>query len=164
MTTYLVSLKLRYKLCLYFHPGYLSASRVNCVLFIPARKDKMSCLELLSWLIVVYISYKLIDYLLRLPYVLGRLNRYILITGCDTGFGHEVAKDLDRNGYNVFAGCLTEVGEDILRKQCTCRLKTVHMDVSNPESIRQAYQFVKDNIPEGKGITILVNTFIVNFV
>ncbi|KAK2146687.1 hypothetical protein LSH36_589g01086 [Paralvinella palmiformis] len=122
-----------------------------------SRKDKMSCLELLSWLIVVYISYKLIDYLLRLPYVLGRLNRYILITGCDTGFGHEVAKDLDRNGYNVFAGCLTEVGEDILRKQCTCRLKTVHMDVSNPESIRQAYQFVKDNIPEGKGLWGLVN-------
>ncbi|KAK2146689.1 hypothetical protein LSH36_589g02092 [Paralvinella palmiformis] len=116
-----------------------------------------SCLELLGWLIAVYISYKLIDYLLRLPYVLGRFNRYILITGCDTGFGHELAKDLDRNGYNVFAGCLTEVGEEILRKQCTCRLKTVHIDVSNPESVRQAYQFVKDNIPEGKGLWGLVN-------
>ena len=112
----------------------------------------MSCLELFGCLIVVYISYKLIDYLLRLPYVLGRFNRYIFITGCDTGFGHELAKDLDRNGYNVFAGCLTEIGEEILRKQCTCRMKTVHIDVSNPESVRHAYQFVKDNLPEGKGM------------
>lgn len=113
----------------------------------------MSCgYYLLSWIIVVYISYKLIDYLIRLPRVLGRLHRYILITGCDTGFGHELAKDLDLNGYNVFAGCLTEKGEELLKKQCTCRLRTVHMDVSDPESVRKAYQFVKENLPQGKGL------------
>ena len=114
----------------------------------------LSCIGILGWLIVRYITHKLVDYLLRLPYVMGRLSRYILVTGCDTGFGHELAKDLDRNGYNVFAGCLTERGEEILQNQCTCRLKTVRMDVSDPESVRKAFQFVKENLPEGKGMSI----------
>lgn len=34
-------------------------------------------------------------------------DRAILITGCDTGFGRELAKKCAKNGFLVFAGCLT---------------------------------------------------------
>ena len=60
-------------------------------------------------------------------------SRYVFITGCDTGFGHLAAKRLDALGCHVIAGCLTERGEEELRKTCSSRLATVHLDVSNHE-------------------------------
>jgi len=37
-------------------------------------------------------------------------ERYVVITGCDSGFGNMLAKKLDELGFHVFAGCLTEQG------------------------------------------------------
>ncbi|KAL3226978.1 hypothetical protein MRX96_024483 [Rhipicephalus microplus] len=34
-------------------------------------------------------------------------GKAVLITGCDTGFGHRLAKRLSRRGFLVFAGCLS---------------------------------------------------------
>ena len=84
---------------------------------------------------------------------IGRYNeRYIFVTGCDTGFGHELAKRLDRLGCHVFAGCLTEKGETELNKICSDRLHTIPLDVSKHESVLKAYELVKSKIPEGRGM------------
>ena len=101
--------------------------------------------------LVIYILYKILDRLLRIPYVGKYEERYILVTGCDSGFGKELVKRLDRIGCHVFAGCLTEKGETDLMKTCTDRLIPVSMDVSKPESVQRAFEFVKSKIPEGKG-------------
>jgi NAD(P)-dependent dehydrogenase (short-subunit alcohol dehydrogenase family) len=88
----------------------------------------------------------------------GQLSsRYILITGCDTGFGHELAKRLDAAGCYVFAGCLTESGETELRKCCSSRLQTISLDVSNQQSVRNAFQTVSDKLPQGQGLWGLMN-------
>lgn len=111
---------------------------------------------MLNWIIFIlspiwlFVIYRIINRLIRSPRV-GYSGKYVLITGCDTGFGHLSAKQLDKLGCNVFAGCLTEKGEDELRKVCSNRLQTVKLDVSKPESIRQAYQVVKSKLPPGKG-------------
>ena len=108
-----------------------------------------------SWttlIIGAIIIYKLLDYIIRIPLKGGLSDRYILVTGCDTGFGHEISKRLDKKGVNVFSGCLTEKGEDNLKKQCSSRLKTVHMNVADPETVRKAYDFVKTALPQGKGM------------
>ncbi|MEE6471630.1 hypothetical protein FKM82_009321 [Ascaphus truei] len=39
-------------------------------------------------------------------------DKYVLITGCDTGFGNLLAKQLDRRGLRVLAACLTEKGAE----------------------------------------------------
>ncbi len=36
-------------------------------------------------------------------------GKAVLITGCDSGFGHELAKHLHKLGFTVFAGCLLKV-------------------------------------------------------
>lgn len=36
-------------------------------------------------------------------------GKAVLITGCDSGFGHALAKHLHTLGFTVFAGCLLKV-------------------------------------------------------
>jgi len=79
------------------------------------------------------------------------------VTGCDTGFGNLLAKRLDSLGCHVFAGCLTETGETDLKKTCSSRLHTVSLDVSKPDSVRHAFEFVKNKLPPGKGLWGVVN-------
>ena len=78
-------------------------------------------------------------------------GRYILVTGCDTGFGEKLARRLDSLGCHVFAGCLTEAGEVALRKVSSPRLVPVPLDVARPESVRAALELVKAKLPPGKG-------------
>jgi short-subunit dehydrogenase involved in D-alanine esterification of teichoic acids len=78
-------------------------------------------------------------------------KRYVFITGCDTGFGNLLARNLDAKGINVIAGCLTESGMKGLKSVTSARLKTVQIDVTDKESINAAFEFTKNNIGhEGK--------------
>lgn len=36
-------------------------------------------------------------------------GKAVFITGCDSGFGHALAKHLHKLGFTVFAGCLLKV-------------------------------------------------------
>lgn len=86
-----------------------------------------------------------------LPYYDGR---YVIITGCDTGFGNLLAKKLDSKGFSVFAGCLTNNGEEELKKVCSKKLQTFPLDVSDEESIRKALSFVTSQLPDDTGLSI----------
>jgi len=107
--------------------------------------------------IAVVLLYKLLDYLIRIPRIGDYASRHVFVTGCDTGFGNLLAKRLDALGCHVFAGCLTEAGEVELKKACSSRLKTVPLNVTQPESVRKAYDFVVDSLPKGKGLWGLMN-------
>ena len=111
----------------------------------------MDILIFMSYLLITYLTYKILDFIYRQPKISKLESRYILVTGCDTGFGNVVAKRLDGMGCHVFAGCLTEAGETDLRKSCSDRLKTIQMDVSRLESIERAYEFVKKRIAQRQG-------------
>ena len=102
------------------------------------------------YIVICFILYKLIDYLLRLPH-LSAESRYSFITGCDTGMGHAVAKELDALGGHVIGACYTEAGETELKKHCSSRLSTLHLDVTKHESVLKAYGRVKEILPQGKG-------------
>ncbi|KAJ7317937.1 hypothetical protein JRQ81_004099 [Phrynocephalus forsythii] len=43
-------------------------------------------------------------------------DKYVFITGCDSGFGNLLAKRLDKKGFRVLAGCLTQKGADNLQR------------------------------------------------
>ncbi|KAM8982455.1 17-beta-hydroxysteroid dehydrogenase type 6 isoform X2 [Sarcophilus harrisii] len=83
-------------------------------------------------------------------------DKYVFITGCDSGFGNQLAKQLDLRGLRVLAACLTEKGAEQLRHQTSDRVKTVILDVTKTESITAAAQWVKECVGN-KGLWGLVN-------
>lgn len=124
------------------------------LLFYPDSRLSMACCCCCSSVLVVIALialYKFLDYLLRSLRLPAFNSRYVLVTGCDTGFGNLAAKRLDGLGCNVFAGCLTEAGEDELRKSCSSRLKTVSLNVADHGSVVKAFEKVKAALPEGRG-------------
>lgn len=75
-------------------------------------------------------------------------EKYVFITGCDTGFGNVLARHLDKLGYRVIAGCYTGNGEDEMRKSASNRLTTIQLDVSDSQSVMKAAFFIKALVGE----------------
>jgi NAD(P)-dependent dehydrogenase (short-subunit alcohol dehydrogenase family) len=80
----------------------------------------------------------------RIP-VSGTSTKPVLITGCDTGFGHELALKLARNGVPVYAACLVQKGVDELlakSKHLPGKIDAFIMDVTKDESVNAARDYV----------------------
>ena len=86
-------------------------------------------------------------------------GKYVLITGCDSGFGRLTAIRLDKMGACVLASCLTKEGERSLKSVTSDKLKTFQMDVTNSQQIKEIYEEVEKRIPSDTGS--LVNSHIV---
>uniref|UniRef100_A0A8D0CR55 Retinol dehydrogenase 5 (11-cis/9-cis) n=1 Tax=Sander lucioperca TaxID=283035 RepID=A0A8D0CR55_SANLU len=83
-------------------------------------------------------------------------NKYVFVTGCDSGFGNLLCKKLDRRGFRVLAGCLTEKGADDLKRAAGPYLKTILLDVTNQDSIQKAMEWTKTEVDD-KGLWGIVN-------
>ena len=102
----------------------------------------------MSWVIPVLISLLAI-YLVRRLIPRAKVDvkdKYVLITGCDSGFGRETAIKLDEMGVRVMATCLTKEGEQSLKSVTSDKLKTFQLDVTNSQQINDVYQEVKGQI------------------
>ncbi|XP_066267260.1 D-beta-hydroxybutyrate dehydrogenase, mitochondrial-like isoform X1 [Branchiostoma lanceolatum] len=102
------------------------------------------------------VGYCVVLYLAPKSRVSGN-GKAVFITGCDSGFGFGLAKRLDSLGFTVFAGCLLAdsggEGSKKLRAECSSRLRTVQIDVTDDGQVRAAVQQVKDRLStssEGK--------------
>lgn len=79
-------------------------------------------------------------------------DKHVFITGCDSGFGHLLARRLAQRGYRVLAACLTPAGAEGLRRGCHGHLRTTLLDVTRPDSIRRAVEWVQGEVGErGEG-------------
>lgn len=104
--------------------------------------------------LLVFISlYRWYRYSLTLEHL---SDKYVLITGCDSGFGNLLARKLDKRGMRVLATCLTEQGAENLKKETSSRLQTVILDIGNSNSVQSAAKWVSD-VLGGKGLWGLVN-------
>lgn len=83
-------------------------------------------------------------------------DKYVLITGCDSGFGNQLARQLDQRGMRVLAACLTQKGAEQLKEATSQRLQTIIMDVTNRESVAAMAQWVKEQVGD-RGLWGLVN-------
>ncbi|XP_028607971.1 retinol dehydrogenase 16-like [Grammomys surdaster] len=83
-------------------------------------------------------------------------DKYVFITGCDSGFGNLLARQLEKRGMRVLAACLTEEGAEQLRSKTSERLETVILDVTKTETIVTATQWVKERVGN-RGLWGLVN-------
>ncbi|XP_069614597.1 retinol dehydrogenase 7-like [Ranitomeya imitator] len=89
--------------------------------------------------------------------ILGNLSeKYVFITGCDTGFGRQLAKQLDGRGMKVLAACLTEAAAKELNQETSSRLQTVVLNVTDGKSVSAAVKWVENTVTD-KGLWGLVN-------
>ena len=78
-------------------------------------------------------------------------TRYILITGCDHGYGNLLAQRLDMLGCHVIAACATDGGMNRLQQMTSSRLRAFKFDFGSENQIKQAVDFVQVNIPDDTG-------------
>ncbi|CAG8453771.1 12268_t:CDS:1 [Funneliformis caledonium] len=87
-------------------------------------------------------------------------DRYVLVTGCDSGIGNLIAKALHRRGYYVFAGCLTESAfKEFLAQPSALsasKFRPFLLDVTKEQSIQQCARMVSHETKE-KGLFALIN-------
>ncbi|XP_063070891.1 retinol dehydrogenase 5 [Engraulis encrasicolus] len=83
-------------------------------------------------------------------------SKYVLVTGCDSGFGNLLCKKLDKKGFKVIAACLTEKGADDLKRATGPHMRTILLDVTSSESIRKAVEWTRKEVGDN-GLWGIVN-------
>ncbi|CAF0755453.1 unnamed protein product [Adineta ricciae] len=97
---------------------------------------------ILILIIVVYGSYRLYQHLYPTPEVTPH-GKYVLITGCDTGFGRTLAIELDRQGFHILAGIYNSDNQKALENELSSRATVFSLDITQPAQVDAAYQLVK---------------------
>lgn len=69
-------------------------------------------------------------------------EKFVLITGCDSGFGRGLAIDLDRQGFRVFAGIFNETSRNDLEKILSRQAVVFRIDITKQNDIDAAFQLV----------------------
>ncbi|NXO05205.1 RDH16 dehydrogenase, partial [Rhinopomastus cyanomelas] len=92
----------------------------------------------------------------------GLSEKFVLITGCDSGFGNLLARGLDARGMRVLAACLTQDGAEKLRAATSPRLQTVLLDVTSSQSIAAAAAWTREQVGD-QGLWGLVNNAGIGF-
>ncbi|XDB50373.1 hypothetical protein AB1E18_003938 [Capra hircus] len=87
------------------------------------------------YLVVLIVLYCLLRWDRERQVVSHLQDKFIFITGCDSGLGNRLARQLDLRGLRVLAACLTEQGAEQLRNQTTDSLQTVILDVTKTENV-----------------------------
>uniref|UniRef100_A0A672KVU3 Uncharacterized protein n=1 Tax=Sinocyclocheilus grahami TaxID=75366 RepID=A0A672KVU3_SINGR len=91
------------------------------------------------------------------------INKYELLhyyidafnDGCDSGFGHDLARFLDSAGLRVFAGVLGELspGALELKKAASPNLTVLQLDITNSSQITQAHLYIQSQTGEKTSLT-----------
>ncbi|CAF4940049.1 unnamed protein product, partial [Rotaria magnacalcarata] len=79
------------------------------------------------FIIIIYVSYRLYQHFNPTPNISPN-GKYILISGCDTGFGHGSAIELDKQGFN----------------ELSSRATVLRLDITKQEDIDTAFELVKE--------------------
>ncbi|XP_045924418.1 D-beta-hydroxybutyrate dehydrogenase, mitochondrial [Micropterus dolomieu] len=114
-------------------------------------------------IIAVYLLFVLYVATPRIPRGLVEVKgKAVFITGCDSGFGHALAKHLHTLGFTVFAGCLLKDkggdGAKELEEFHSDRMKVVQLDVCSEEQVNQAVEYIRDNLEDSeRGLWAVVN-------
>ncbi|BFZ17507.1 hypothetical protein BsWGS_20557 [Bradybaena similaris] len=92
-------------------------------------------------------------------------GKAVFITGCDSGFGRELAERLDAMGYQVFAGCLApdREGARSLKESASDRLQVVPIDVTDDFQVSQAVRFVKSQLGDNQLWAVVNNAGVAVF-
>jgi 11-cis-retinol dehydrogenase len=96
---------------------------------------------LIGIIIFIYVSYQVYQHFFPTPDI-DPTNKYVLISGCDTGFGNGLAIELDKQGFNVLAGVYNPNSKDSLTKILSSRATVFLLDITKQEDIDAAYEMI----------------------
>jgi NAD(P)-dependent dehydrogenase (short-subunit alcohol dehydrogenase family) len=100
-----------------------------------------TCL-IIGFAVLLYVSYRLYQHFFPTPNI-NPNGKYVLISGCDTGFGHELAIELDKQGFNVLAGVFVLDNVISLKNKLSPKATVFRLDITKQEDIDAAYDLVK---------------------
>lgn len=90
---------------------------------------------------IIVIGYKLYEYF----YLTANVNpngKYVLISGCDTGFGNALAIELDKEEFHVLAGIYDVKNQAALTGRLSSRATVFKLDITNQGDIDAAFELV----------------------
>jgi len=93
--------------------------------------------------LIIYVAYRLYKHLFPPPNI-NPNGKYVLISGCDTGFGHALAVELDKQGFNVLAGVYNPDNEEHVTSQLSTRATVFCLDITQQVEIDAAYDMVQE--------------------
>jgi NAD(P)-dependent dehydrogenase (short-subunit alcohol dehydrogenase family) len=98
---------------------------------------------IIGFLVILYVTYRLYQQFFPAPDI-DPHGKYVLISGCDSGFGHELAIELDKQGFHVLAGVYDANSKDSLIKQLSSRATVFPLDITRQQDIDSAYHLIKE--------------------
>ncbi|XP_069573031.1 17-beta-hydroxysteroid dehydrogenase type 2, partial [Brachyistius frenatus] len=103
-------------------------------------------------------SFTLICVTLRRETLLQVEDKAVLVTGCDSGFGHALAALLSDDGVKVFAGVLDVNGGGArrLRERRSKNLQVLQLDVTDGSQVEAAHLHIRSQVAD-TGLWGLVN-------
>jgi NAD(P)-dependent dehydrogenase (short-subunit alcohol dehydrogenase family) len=107
------------------------------------QKENIMFLTTIGFLIILYVFYRSYRYFFPTPNI-NPNGKYVLVSGCDTGFGHGLAIELDKQGFNVLAGVLVPDNVTSLKNKLSSKATVFRLDITKQEDIDAAYDLVKD--------------------
>ncbi|KAI1285516.1 Retinol dehydrogenase 7 [Halotydeus destructor] len=85
-------------------------------------------------------------------------DKCVLVTGCDSGFGHLTAKSLANKGFHVFAGCLFPDGPGAEALSSLENISVFSMDITDEASVLRSLRTVEQSMTKtGKSFHGVVN-------
>jgi NADP-dependent 3-hydroxy acid dehydrogenase YdfG len=97
---------------------------------------------IIGFAFIPYVSYRLYRNLFPSPNI-NPNGKYGLISGCDTGFGHELALELDQQGFHVLAGVFIPDNIISLQNKLTPKVTVFRLDITKQEDIDAIHELVK---------------------
>jgi short chain dehydrogenase len=77
-------------------------------------------------------------------------NKVVLITGCDSGLGYNIALKCHALNMTVVAACHNECSEGArqLQQKCSKRLRVIELDITKKESVMKAHTCVRNMLAD----------------
>ncbi|KAF9117070.1 (2R,3R)-2,3-butanediol dehydrogenase [Mortierella sp. AM989] len=74
----------------------------------------------------------------------------VVVTGCDTGFGAEIVRDLYMRGkFTIYATCLTTQAVEAYKTKRSIRLRPLQVDVTKQSDVDELRTIVEAECPQG---------------
>ncbi|XP_023022668.2 D-beta-hydroxybutyrate dehydrogenase, mitochondrial [Leptinotarsa decemlineata] len=110
--------------------------------------SEVTTFTLFIWFTIVTIGAVLFYHNLKVT----AAGKAVLITGCDSRIGSALARQLDEQGFTVFAGFQNASGNaaaEELKEECSARLHVLQLDVASENQILAASLYAVEHLPDG---------------